>query len=129
MSEAAILCVDDEITILSSLKEQIFRCFGDRYLVEIACDAVEALDIVEELYDEGIKVLMIVSDWLMPGIKGDEFLIQVHQKHPDIVTVMLTGQADESAIKRAQEEAELYACLPKPWTEEELTSIIRSALE
>lgn len=128
MCEAGILCVDDEITILDSLKEQLFRCFGDRYIVEVASSATEATEVMEELSEEGIKVLIIVSDWLMPGIKGDEFLIQVHQKYPEIVTVMLTGQADEDAIERTRKEADLYACLHKPWTETELTQVITSAL-
>jgi CheY-like chemotaxis protein len=129
MSEAGILCVDDEVTILDSLKEQLFRCFGDRYLIEVASSATEALEVMEELQEDGIKVLIIVSDWLMPGIKGDEFLIKVHQQYPEIVTVMLTGQADEVAIERARKEAQLYACLHKPWTETELTQVITSALE
>jgi CheY-like chemotaxis protein len=64
----------------------------------------------------------------MPGIKGDEFLIQVHQRFPSLITVMLTGQADEAAIERARQQANLYACLNKPWTEEELSEIIISAL-
>ena len=128
MSEAGILCVDDEVTILDSLKEQLMRCFGDRYLVEVAESASEAMEVMEELHDEGIQVLIIVSDWLMPGIKGDEFLIQVHEKFPDIVTVMLTGQADDAAIQRARQEAELYACLHKPWKESELEQVITSAL-
>jgi AmiR/NasT family two-component response regulator len=42
--------------------------------------------------------------------------------------IMLTGQADEKAIARAREEANLSACLYKPWTEEELFKIINSAL-
>lgn len=128
MSEAAILCVDDEVTILDSLQEQLFRGFGDRYLVEVASNAHEAMEVMDELNDEGVKVLIIVSDWLMPGIKGDEFLIQAHRKYPEIVTVMLTGQADEAAIERARREAQLYACLHKPWTEEELTQLIAAAL-
>jgi CheY-like chemotaxis protein len=81
------------------------------------------------LYADGIKVLVIVSDWLMPGVKGDQFLIDVHQRYPSIMTVMLTGQADESAIERARQEAQLYACLRKPWSEEELASVISTALE
>jgi CheY-like chemotaxis protein len=65
----------------------------------------------------------------MPGIKGDEFLIQIHQRFPQLITVMLTGQADEEAIERAKKQANLHACLHKPWTEQELTQIITSALE
>jgi response regulator RpfG family c-di-GMP phosphodiesterase len=64
----------------------------------------------------------------MPGMKGDEFLVQVHRQFPQIISIMLTGQADEKAIARAREEANLSACLYKPWTEEELFKIINSAL-
>ena len=129
MSNSAILCVDDEVVILESLKEQLKRRFGNRYLYEVAESAEEAWEVMEELHAAGIRILIIVSDWLMPGMKGDEFLIQVHQQFPDIITVMLTGQADEAAIERAKREANLYACLHKPWTEEELAQIITSALE
>lgn len=128
MPESAILCVDDEIVILDSLKEQLKRQFGDRFIYEVAESADEAWEVIEELHEDNIKVIAIVSDWLMPGTKGDEFLIQIHQRFPSLVTVMLTGQADEVAIQRAKEQANLHACLYKPWTEQELTQIITSAI-
>jgi CheY-like chemotaxis protein len=65
----------------------------------------------------------------MPGTKGDEFLIQIHQRFPNLVKVMLTGQADDIAIERAKKEANLHACLYKPWTEDELAQIITTALD
>ena len=129
MSESAIICVDDEVVILDSLKEQLKRKFGDRFIYEVAESAEEAWEVIEELQEDDIKIIAIVSDWLMPGIKGDEFLIQIYQKFPQLVTVMLTGQADETAIERAKKEANLHACLYKPWTEEELTQIIITALD
>ena len=128
MSNSAILCVDDEVVILDSLKEQLKRRFGDRYIYEVAESAEEAWEVIEELQEDEIKIMVIVSDWLMPGVKGDEFLIQVHQKFPQLITVMLTGQANAEAIERAKEQANLHACLYKPWTEEELSQIITSAL-
>lgn len=129
MSESAILCVDDEVVILDSLKEQLKRKFGDRFIYEVAESADEAWEVIKELQSDEIQVIAIVSDWLMPGIKGDEFLIQIHQQFPKLITVMLTGQADEAAIERAKEQANLHACLYKPWTEQELTQIITSALD
>lgn len=129
MSESAILCVDDEVVILDSLKEQLKRKFGDRFIYEVAESADEAWEVIEELQQDEIQVIAIVSDWLMPGIKGDEFLIQIHQRFPQLITVMLTGQADEEAIERAKKQANLHACLYKPWTEQELTQIITSALD
>ncbi len=129
MSESAILCVDDEVVILDSLKEQLKRRFGDSLIYEVAESAEEAWEVIEELQAEDIEIIVIVSDWLMPGTKGDEFLIQIHQRFPQLIKVMLTGQADKAAIERAKQEANLHACLYKPWTEEELSHIITSALD
>ncbi|NER48997.1 MAG: response regulator [Symploca sp. SIO1A3] len=129
MNEAVILCVDDETVILESLLEQISRHFGEQFSYEAAESAEEALEILEDLHEEGIKIVVIVSDWLMPGMRGDKFLVQVHQRFHDITTIMLTGQADEEAIERAKEEANLYCCIYKPWQEEELINIISRGLE
>lgn len=128
MSTSAILCVDDEAIILTSLKEQLRRRFGERYLYETASNASEAWEVIDELCAEDIDLLVIVSDWLMPGIKGDEFLTQVHRRHPKIATVLLTGQADEASIERARRDANLHACLHKPWSESELAQVVESAL-
>jgi CheY-like chemotaxis protein len=128
MSDAAILCVDDEAVVLMSLKAQLKRCFGNQYVYEVAQSAEEAWTVIDELEQESIKILVIVSDWLMPNVKGDEFLIQVHQRFPEVVTVMITGQADAAAIERTRQQANLHACIHKPWTEEELRQVISTAL-
>ena len=129
MSESAIICVDDEIAILDSLKKQLKRKFGDRFIYEMAESAEEAQLVIKELDAEGINIIAIVSDWLMPGMRGDEFLIQIHQSFPEITKIMLTGQADEAAIERVRREANLHACLYKPWTEAELTQIIATVID
>lgn len=128
MSDAAILCVDDEVSILKVLKEQLKRLFGNQYTYEVAQSAAEAWVVIDELEEEGIQILILVSDWLMPNVKGDEFLAKVHQRFPGIITVMLTGQADEVAVERARQQANLYACIHKPWTEDDLKRVVRTAL-
>ncbi len=128
ISKKAILCVDDERIILTSLRDQIARNFGDRYIYEFAESTEEAWEVIEEFCEEQINLLIIVSDWLMPEMKGDEFLIQVHQKFPHIVKVLLTGQADSEAIARARKQANLYAYIPKPWDEANLIGILQSGL-
>ena len=128
MGKKAILCVDDESMILDSLKEQIENRLGDEYIYETAENAEEGLEVIEELVEDGTEVLIIVSDWLMPGIKGDEFLVEVHKRFPGIVKVMLTGQAQQEAINNAKDNAELHACLYKPWSEDDLINTIKSGL-
>lgn len=126
--DLAVLCVDDEQVILTSLTDQIRSHFGKRFSYETALDAEEALEVLDELSAEGVKTLVIVSDWLMPGMKGDELLIEIHKRFPQTVKVMLTGQADGAAVERARREAELYGYLQKPWSREELLGLIERGL-
>lgn len=128
MSKPVILCVDDERMVLDSLRMQLSTEFGTSYKYEAAEDAYEALDLIEELDRDRISVIVIISDWLMPGIKGDDFLIRVHERFPKVIKIMLTGQADEVAIERAKKQANLHRCLLKPWSEKELLETIKSAL-
>jgi CheY-like chemotaxis protein len=128
MSKPAILCVDDEVVVLESLEIELRNAFESTYLYEFAESADEALEIVEELHKDEVDILVIVSDWLMPGIKGDEFLITIHEKYPRIVTILLTGQADGEAIDRATNQANLHAYLHKPWDSRELIKMINSGL-
>jgi CheY-like chemotaxis protein len=128
MKELAILCVDDEAIILNSVIRQLQEEFDDRYNYEAAENAEEALAILEELQEEDIKVIVIVSDWLMPGMKGDELLIEVHKRFPKTIKILLTGQADEEAIERARSQANLHCYLYKPWEKQELIECIKSGL-
>lgn len=129
MSKPAILCVDDEAFILESLKAQLRKTLGKSYIYEVAQNAEEALEIINELNVDEVSILLIVSDWLMPGMKGDELLIHVHQKFPTIVNILLTGQADQAAIDRAYASANLHRCLFKPWSENDLIEAVKSGLE
>jgi len=128
LAEQAILCVDDEEMVLNSLEMQLKDQFGDKYVYEFAENAEDALEIIDELHEDGVEVLIIVSDWLMPGLKGDEFLIKVHEKFPKIVKVLLTGQADEKAVERARVQVNLHRCIHKPWSAKELIETIQSGV-
>lgn len=129
MIKSAILCVDDEPIILHSLKSQLREGLKHKYIIESAENSQDALEIIKELEQDGVHLLMIVCDWLMPGMNGDELLIKIHEEHPEIIKVLLTGQAQIDAIERARIKANLYTCLNKPWNKEELIHIINTALD
>jgi DNA-binding NtrC family response regulator len=129
MKEMAILCVDDEQIVLWTLRNQLEKYFGDRYQCEIAESVEEAWDVIEELQEQETEVVIIISDWLMPDVRGDRFLIDLHQRFPNIVTILLSGQADEEAVERAFTKGKLYSYLPKPWNEKTLIDTVRSALK
>lgn len=126
--EKVILCIDDEKIILDSLRMQLRRELGYQYGLELAENAEDGLALMEELTDSGVKVIVILTDWLMPGMKGDEFLIKVHQRFPGIVKIMLSGYVDDESIAKAYKEANLFKYLRKPWESEELVSTIREGL-
>lgn len=126
-SKQLILCVDDEKVVLNSLRQQLQSGLGNSYDYEIAESAEEAWEIIEDF--DNIDMVLIISDWMMPGVKGDEFLVQLHAKFPNTITMMLTGQAEGSAIENAKNNANLHTCLRKPWSKDDLIEAINEALK
>jgi len=129
MSKPTILIVDDEAIILLALKKELQNHFGGDFSYETALDATEGNDLIELLCERGVSIILIISDWLMPGIKGDEFLIGVHARHPEIKTIMISGQLDTQSVERAKKEAKLFACIMKPWRNRELIGVVEACLE
>jgi|JI8StandDraft_1071087.scaffolds.fasta_scaffold242581_2 CheY-like chemotaxis protein len=128
MSEKSILCVDDEAIILISLKSTLQKHFGRRFSYETASNGAEALLTVDELVKEGVQVLVIISDWQMPGMRGDELLVTIKNRYPNIASIMITGHADESAKKRVLEEAGTIRIFDKPWNTKDLIETIEGLL-
>jgi len=129
MSELAILLVDDEPMVLEGLSEELLRNFGQDYQIEAAESGEEALEIIAELQAGEIEIAAVVSDYLMPGMKGDELLSQIHDQYPNILKIMLTGHAGVDAVGNAVNSADLYRYLAKPWDATDLNLTLREALK
>ncbi len=123
-----ILCVDDEALVLETVITQLEKEFGDHYDIEAAESGEDALEILQELEGEGYIPLVIISDWLMPGMKGDDLLIKVHQSYPQTITILLTGQAPQEAIQHAKKAANLFEYIGKPWDLSELMQSVKKGL-
>jgi adenylate cyclase len=128
MSQTAILCVDDEQTILDSLKIELEDVFGDKHLIEFAQDGEEALEVIEELIEDEYELALVISDYIMPDMKGDELLRRIHELSPKTLKIMLTGQADLTAVANAINYAKLYRYISKPWHPEDLSLTVAEAL-
>jgi adenylate cyclase len=115
MKKPVIICVDDEQTILDSLEIDLLKAFEDKYLIETAQSGEEALELLSELLAEQYEVPLVISDQIMPNMKGDELLRSVHAISPNTLKIMLTGQADLEAVVNAINYAKLYRYIPKPW--------------
>lgn len=125
MAKTVILCVDDNKIILNSIKAQLKENYGNLFLYKTAESVVNAFGIIYEII-KNLTVKLIISDWLMPGIKGDEFLIKVHSKYPKALKIMLTGQVNTISIEKTKKESSLYKCIRKSWIESELFSCLDS---
>jgi len=129
MARPTILCVDDERSVLVSLKEQLRRRFGKTLLVETCESGETALELLEELDEEGAEVPVVISDHIMPGLKGDELLGRIEAQWPSIIKIMLTGQASAEAVGSALNQARLFRYLTKPWDEPDLGMTVQAALD
>jgi len=123
-----ILCVDDEPVILSALSNQLRRYFNNNLTIETATSGEEGIALLNELLGEGRDVEVIVSDQLMPGLKGDEFLKLSHARTPKTMKILLTGYASVESVGNAINGANLYRYIGKPWQEEDLGITVREAI-
>jgi DNA-binding NtrC family response regulator len=127
VSAVTILCVDDEPIVLQSLRDQ-FESQLPEYEIELAQDAAEALELLDELIEDGATVPVVISDHIMPGMKGDELLVAVHERLPETRTILLTGQAGLDAVGRAVNDGGLYRYIAKPWDRGDLAMTVREAV-
>lgn len=123
-----LLCVDDELIVLNALKDQLQNSYGSKHIIEIAESAEEGLEILEDYKNDGLLPLVIISDWLMPEMKGDEFLIKAHKEYPYVIKILLSGEADKDAVQRTRDNANLHGFFDKPWDSEELIASIDKGL-
>ena len=115
-----ILIVDDESHILAALRRSLRR---EGYVMVTAETPFEALQ-----YLENNSVDLILSDQMMPGMSGVEFLTQSRQLCPAAVRMMITGWSE--AVSPADIAAiDLHTLIPKPWDDSLLKKEIRAALE
>lgn len=128
MNKPLIICVDDESIVLESLELELRKTLGGDYLIEIAESGEEALELIQELIDAKHEVALVISDHIMPNMKGDEFLRRVHALSPKTLKIMLTGQANLDAVTNAINYAKLYRYISKPWQSEDLKLTVTEAI-
>jgi response regulator RpfG family c-di-GMP phosphodiesterase len=120
MSEA-IMFVDDEENILNSLR-RVFR--KEPYELLACLSAEQALEMLESK-----QVQVLISDQLMPGMKGTELLKVVKEIYPSTIRIILSGHSEMEDIVRAINEGEVYCFLKKPEDLTDLVTVVSRAME
>ena len=121
MERHSVLLVDDEENVLKSLARALH---AEPYEVVSARGAEEALRLLDRR-----PVSLVISDLNMPGTGGFELLRTIKERHPEVIRLILTGQADTKAAMRAINEGEVYRFFTKPWNNDELRLSIRQTLQ
>ncbi len=123
MSERPLLLlVDDESSVHQALR-RVFR--SEPYDIRTAESAMAAL----ELFDTGVPIRAVISDYRMPVMNGVEFLKEIYDRSPETVRIILSGFADRPILVTAVQEGRIYKYLPKPWDDELLRSTVRKGIE
>ena len=121
LAPATLLLVDDEPSILSALR-RLLRPIG--YRIHTAESGRAGLAILEQ---EAVD--LVISDMRMPEMDGAKFLEQVRRRWPATTRILLTGYADVTSTIEAINRGEIYRYVSKPWDDNDLTLVVRDALE
>jgi response regulator RpfG family c-di-GMP phosphodiesterase len=115
-----ILFVDDEPNILAAFQRQLHKQFQ----VDTAAGAAAGLTMLQNWRDYAV----VVADMQMPEMNGVDFLVRVKSAAPDLVLMMLTGNADQATAVKAINRGNIFRFLNKPCPHEELVAALEAAI-
>ncbi len=118
--EIKLLIVDDEDIVHKSCQRILRR---ENYIIETAFSAEEGLEKLENTsYD------LIISDLMMPGIGGMEFLKIIKERKLDVTVIIFTGYATAETARQALKQG-AFDYIPKPFTPEEFRDVVKNAIK
>lgn len=118
----AILCVDDEPSILESLK--MILEIKD-YEVHTALDGYSALNLIDQNkghYD------VIITGYKMPGMDGIELLRKIKSKYPDIPIAIVSAYYTE-LFRQTVINSGGFMYLRKPFLMEEIYDLVNKGIK
>jgi thioredoxin reductase (NADPH) len=130
MAKPILLAVDDDVSVLEAVVQDLRRNYGKNYRILRAASGQAALDICKQLKERNEVVALFLSDQRMPGMTGVDFLVAAIPLFPDAKRVLLTAYADTEAAIRAINAARIHYYLNKPWDppEEKLYPVLDDLL-
>jgi thioredoxin reductase (NADPH) len=131
MARPILLAVDDDVSVLEAVVQDLRRQYGATYRIMRAASGQAALDTLTQLKTREEPVALCISDQRMPGMTGVEFLERARPIYPEARRVLLTAYADTEAAIRAINSARIHYYLNKPWDppEEKLYPVVTDLLE
>lgn len=131
VSRPAILAVDDDPDVLSSVERDLRSRYAADYRVVPAASGAEGIELISRLVTRGEEVALVVADQRMPHMSGTEMLTALDDLVPAARRVLLTAYADTDAAISAINDARVDYYIVKPWDppEEKLFPVLDDLLE
>ena len=125
----AILVLEDEPPVRTALARDLAP-FAKAFRIEIAEDVNDAYAVTGEVAADGDAIALILSDHRLPGTTGVDFLVDTMSDRnlSRARRVLVTGQAGHEDTIRALNEGNLDHYIAKPWTAEDLVTVVRDEL-
>ncbi len=118
-----ILLVEDESDVRHYVARILMR---HGYTVVEAADGVEALGIVQ---DGKEAIEMILTDYTMPRMNGDELVGHAVEDQPDLKILYMSGCTDENGLALSNLKPEGSPLLKKPFSPQKLMCTVRGLLD
>lgn len=124
-----ILSLEDEVEVREALERDL-AAFWAHVRLETADSAEDAWEAIADIEADGDELALVLSDHRLPGKSGVDFLVELagRTEYQDVRTVLVTGQADQDDTIRALNQAGLKRYIAKPWSPEDLQSVVREQL-
>ncbi len=119
--KGTVLIVDDDEDVRAAAGF-ILDSLG--YQTHFATDGADALQQYSHLQDE---VDVVLLDWRMPGMNGEECFDKLRQIDPDVRTILTTGFGQEGMAQSLIEKG-MQGFIRKPYRAQELAEVIASVL-
>jgi DNA-binding NtrC family response regulator len=116
-----ILIVDDEVMLLDSIQ---IGLQNRGYRVMTAYSAEQALEYLI-LNRAGLQIDLVVTDYLMPGMNGMEFLTILRKLYPHLPVLFMTAYAETKLVIEALRNR-CAGFLEKPFSLQQLVEEIEN---
>jgi CheY-like chemotaxis protein len=124
-----IYCIDDDPNITNILYFQLTSLLnGKSFCVEIINDPQSALQMLDGHVREGINPTLLIVDFQMPDIRGDELVRTIKERYPNIKVIMLSGNSSAILVSDLEEDGLLDFYIAKPWNKDELLEKVNLCL-
>ncbi|ODQ01459.1 HDOD domain-containing protein [Salinivibrio sp. SS2] len=114
-----IIYVDDDELTLKAIGRVIRRLKPD-WTISLVKNPIQ--------WEKGVlknqSLSLVISDLLMPKLKGDALLEQVRQHYPGTVRALITGDTRQKITELATPS--VHFVLPKPFSEDDFANVLNS---